>query len=248
MRMQNIIWCVFLFLAFIGEAGAGLVSSNILQRVFKIKIGTEEGTCFAIEVDGRQYLITARHMLNNSTSNTANIYHDRQWKSVSFNRIDVEPQTVDIVVLAPDQQIANAAPVQPNGSKGAILSQEVFFVGFPFGLSVDGKNLNSGYPLPFVKHGVIAAFGFNSGEPFIVDAINNPGFSGSPVIIPEPVNNPIIIGVVSGYRWSPETVYLQGQQTTLSVQANTGLLIAFDLEYAINAIKKHPIGYPIHSP
>ena len=53
-----------------------------------------------------------------------------------------------------------------------------------------------------------------------------------------------IIGVVSGYRASVEAVFQQGQRTAdLSVQSNTGLLVAFEIDYAIKAIQKNPIGY-----
>ena len=59
--------------------------------------------------------------------------------------------------------------------------------------------LNKGYPIPLVKHGIISFVG-SSSEVFLIDAINNPGFSGSPVISVDNQQNPTIIGVASGYK------------------------------------------------
>jgi hypothetical protein len=42
---------------------AQMVSSNVLQRVFQIKHDML-GTAFTIDVDGRQYVITARHLVS----------------------------------------------------------------------------------------------------------------------------------------------------------------------------------------
>jgi S1-C subfamily serine protease len=231
---------------FLENLEASMVSSNILQRVFTLKMGSEQGTGFTIEVDGRQYLITAKHILAASPSSTViEIFHDKNWVKVPFQSIIVEPVDVDIAVLALPQQLSGVLPIQL-GIKSSFLSQDVYFVGFPFGLSIDGHTLNSGFPIPLVKHGIIAAFGNGRGEPFLVDGINNPGFSGGPVIRSEVPTNPTIIGIVSAYRAAQEPVYKQNVKTQeLSVLANTGLLVAFDIDYAVEAIKKNPIGFRV---
>jgi S1-C subfamily serine protease len=222
---------------------AGMVPSNILTRVFSLRIGSQQGTCFTIEVDGRQYLITARHMVSKAPA-VIEILRNEEWVKLPFHLISVEPDKVDIAVLALDKQLSSLLPIQL-GIKGSFLSQEVFFVGFPYGLSIDGKLLNSGFPLPLVKHGIISAFENSPGEPFLVDGINNPGFSGSPVLIAGLPSNPTVIGVVSGYRFEEQAVFKQNQKTGLNVQANTGLLIAYSIDYALDAIRKNPIGYRI---
>jgi len=192
---------------------AGVVPSNILQRVFNLRMGSQTATGFTVEVDGRQYLLTARHLIaSSSPSGTIEIFYNNDWRGVQFRVIAVAPNTVDIAVLALDQQLSGTLPITL-GFKGAFLSQEVFFVGFPFGLSIDGRSANGGFPLPLVKHGIIASFASGNGEPFLVDGINNPGFSGGPVIIGENPANPKIIGVVSGYRAAQESVFQQGQKT-----------------------------------
>src|SRR5262249_19327186 len=144
---------------------ADTVSSNILQRVFNLRMGSASGTGFTIEVDNRQYLITAKHVIGSSApSGTIEIFHDSNWASTPYRLIQVEPEAVDIAVLALDQQLGKVLPVTLD-FKGAFLSQTVFFVGFPYGLSIEGRAVNSGYPLPLVKHGIIAAFFNQEGRP-----------------------------------------------------------------------------------
>ena len=124
------------------------------------------------------------------------------------------------------------------GAKNFYLSQAVFFVGFPYGLSIHGRDLNRGFPIPLVKHGIIAAIPNGRGDPFLVDGINNPGFSGGPVVRVDDPKRPAIIGVVSAYRASQEAVYRGQTKTELTTQVNTGLLVAFALDYALEAIDK----------
>jgi hypothetical protein len=40
-----------------------MITSNVIQRVFHLKFGTGTGTCFAIDFEGRQYLVTAKHVV-----------------------------------------------------------------------------------------------------------------------------------------------------------------------------------------
>jgi len=90
-----------------------------------------------------------------------------------------------------------------------------------------------------VKHGIIAYIaGQTVGDPFLVDGINNPGFSGGPVVRVDNPQKPAVIGVVSAYGVTQERVYRGQTKTDLTVPVNNGLLAAFGLEYALEAIKK----------
>ena len=126
------------------------------------------------------------------------------------------------------------------------LSQGVYFVGFPRGLFIENYVVNDGFPIPLVKHGIIAALHTGVlGSPFLVDGINNRGFSGGPVVRDDREMIPTIIGVVSGYQASYEPVYRHESKTDLTVQVNTGLLVAYPIDYAVEAIKKDPSGYSV---
>jgi hypothetical protein len=95
---------------------------------------------------------------------------------------------------------------------------------------------------------------------WVLDGINNAGFSGGPVIFksgPEQT----ILGVVSGYHVEPTDVVSSTvkkvpkkklpskpkQAEQLKVNLNSGFIIAYDISYAVEAIHKNPIG-PLRQP
>ena len=39
------------------------VTTNILQRTFRMRHGDNVGTCFTVDVHNRRYLVTARHLV-----------------------------------------------------------------------------------------------------------------------------------------------------------------------------------------
>ena len=49
---------------------AQMVPQNVLTRVFNLRMGSQTATGFTIEVDNRQYLVTARHVINASPTAT----------------------------------------------------------------------------------------------------------------------------------------------------------------------------------
>ena len=44
-----------------------MVPSNALQRTFRLNYRSESGTCFTLDVDARQYVVTARHLVLGAT-------------------------------------------------------------------------------------------------------------------------------------------------------------------------------------
>jgi hypothetical protein len=66
---------------------------------------------------------------------------------------------------------------------GFVLGQDMFFVGYPFKMWADGGPMMCGRPLPFVKKGTLSAFETLSDPKILwIDAINNEGFSGGPLV------------------------------------------------------------------
>lgn len=81
-------------------------------------------------------------------------------------------------------------PSLKNGSVNVIAEsanifygQDIYFLGFPYGLQSDVGELNSNLPMPLVKKGIVSSFLFeNPRKVLLLDGHNNPGFSGGPVI------------------------------------------------------------------
>lgn len=229
------------------QKGCQMVPINILARVFTIRVAGEQGSAFTIEVDKRQYLVTARHLFDSGpTPKEIEINRNSSWDSTPFTRIPVEPPTIDIAVIALSNPLSPAMPTVFE-FKNTFLSQSIFFLGYPFGFSMNGAALNNGYPLPLVKHGIISYLPLGKKGPFYIDGINNPGFSGGPVVRIAENQSPAIIGIISGYESTQEPVLGDnGARTKLSVQTNTGLIVAYSIEYALDAIARNPIGPIIH--
>lgn len=226
------------------SANAQAISSNVLMRVLQIRYGTEMGASFTIEVNSRQYLVTAAHLVKElKDEGTINIFRNHKWQPIKAKRIQVVPEQVDIAILALPLQITPTHPVEI-WDANMYISQDVYFLGFPFGLSTDAFDLNRGFPIPFVKKGVFSAFDFRPEFTVIfIDGHNNPGFSGGPIVSVDPGSRKLrIVGVVSGYRFQEDRIINRGAKTDLIVQSNTGILIGYSIKNALEAIEKNQIG------
>lgn len=229
-----------------------MVPSNILQRTFRVQYGHATGTCFTIEVDDRQYVVTARHVLQGiGEMDTIAIQHEKQWKPLPVTLVGVGSGDVDIAVVAASQQLSPALPLVPSSDE-LYLSQDVYFLGFPYGLQIEvGPELNASFPLPLVKKGIASSFQIENRHVslMLLDGHNNPGFSGGPVFFsPVGTYESRVAGVISGYRYEWESVYHQGQKTPLSYQSNTGIVVAWGIWHALEIIKKKAVGCPVSRP
>jgi hypothetical protein len=99
-------------------------TSNILSRVVMVQSRYFRGTTFSIDVDGREYWITAKHIVTGakhppygsvkSKSELLSILNPgaqgEQWLPVNFSVIDVG-NDIDIVILAaPPTTLAEPTP------------------------------------------------------------------------------------------------------------------------------------------
>jgi S1-C subfamily serine protease len=228
---------------------AQMVSSNVLQRVFQIKHDDMLGTAFTIDVDGRQYVITARHVVSKiGDAGEIQIRRETEWLSLPVKAFFPTARSIDIAVLAPEVQVSQPLPLHTRSTY--YLSQDVYCCGFPYGLSMEGKKINAGFPIPFVKKGVVAALGVpdNEGQEVVVlDAINNPGFSGGPVVLQDTQTHQLaVIGVVSSFRFQEDKVIAEGKETGMTVRSNTGLTIVYPTKAALDVIHAHRVGFELH--
>lgn len=77
-----------------------MISTNILYRVFYIRVGSSLGASFVMERSGKQYLVTARHVLQDlSQEMDISIFWKREWCKLSTTLVDVKDDA-DIAVLS----------------------------------------------------------------------------------------------------------------------------------------------------
>lgn len=219
------------------------VTTNILQRTFHIRYEGKTGTCFTIDVQRKRYLITAKHVVESIYGDAVvEISHNRKWLPLDVLLVGHGPQAIDITALAPQQLFGAAHPLILT-TAGLQLAEDVYFLGFPYGLSMDVKtSLNAGFPLPLVKKAVVSALGLGN-EPMLLDGHNNVGFSGGPVARRGNKEEQTIVGVVSAYHSERHKVKDEkGDETSFTYETNTGIVVVHDIRHSISIIEDNPIG------
>jgi S1-C subfamily serine protease len=226
-----------------------MLTSNVINRVFQIKIKNATGTCFSVDIDNRQYLITAKHVISHLKNNDIiEIFYENNWNKINLKLIGHSEKT-DISVFAFNQKITNVELILPT-AKGMAYGQDVYFLGFPFGLNTT-HNL-SPFPLPFVKKGIISNFSSNNGlKVLYIDGYNNPGFSGGPVVIKDLKTQTFqVVSVISGYRIDRKQINkINGKQiigSNLYFDENTGIILSYSIEHALELIRQNPIGFKLN--
>lgn len=245
------------------------ITSNVLQRVRRIVAAGAQGTVFSLDVDGRQYLVTAKHVVGGIQGDKGQV--DICIDQGKCETIDVQilraVDPVDIAVLVPPRQMTAAHPLPAEG-KGIVLGQDVYFVGFPY--ADPALNTSTGdESIGFVRKAIWSAQERKDGwVRLYLDGRNNSGFSGSPVAWLQQGGKQFefkIAAVVSGYRPDYTEVMhlaqidraaitpadraansiLEMQDGTFRklmptgnvVAGNTGIVIAYGIEAAIDLIR-----------
>ena len=222
-----------------------MITTNILQRVLRIRNPDCCGTAFTIDVNNRQYLISAKHLFENSSGDIEiRRGNEDDWFKLDAKPIFHDEEIVDIAVMPLHK------PLTPNhkliaGKGNYFISQDAYFLGFPFGFEMGDECVrkhNNDYPMAFVKKCIISAFSHISTETgskigqICLDGHNNKGFSGGPVVFQGLHDNKEmhVLGVVSGYVSD-----LDPEKTEQGLKENSGLFLCYSIRYAIDIINKN---------
>lgn len=216
------------------------ITANALQRVVRIQVVRKDknavtGTAFFIDVHGREYLVTAKHVLaERDPAAPICINHHGKWVAVQHRLVGDAPDGIDISVLALPARLVDPDLSLPPTGGGLVISQEVYFLGFPFGMSSDIGDLNNNYPLPFVKRATLSSFEHRNDllHKLYLDGINNPGFSGGPVVFFHEGAFKVC-GVIHGFEARPSPLFMGGNRVEAYVSENTGIIHAFGIGYAV---------------
>jgi hypothetical protein len=219
-----------------------MITANVIHRVFRIKVGDSEGTAFTIDVRDREYLVTAKHVAAPlKETGELGVFSNGTWSTLRTHVVGHATGDADVSVLALNRRLTPPGlPVEPTHT-GLTYGQDVYFLGFPYGFL--GKYIfgPDGYPLPFVKRATLSLF---DGTVFLLDGHNNPGFSGAPVVFTEPHKHDFrVAAVVSSYQYVDEPIYDRSQATGLTYRYNTGLIVTYAINHALDLIEANPIGY-----
>lgn len=223
-----------------------MIPQNILQKVFLIKFENKTGTSFLVSIEKKDYLVTAKHLFQDSLKSNSpvvvEIFQNDKWIKIKSNLLLHENKSIDIAVL--DIHSSDIKELSFDlGGKNYYLSQDCFFLGFPFGLKMkDDLGNNRGFPIPFVKKGIISSFiSDTSGVTQIfLDGHNNPGFSGGPVVVNNLDNDTKhkmrIIGVVSAYLVDKKTI--KTPIGNFENNENSGIVLTYSFDHVFEIVEK----------
>lgn len=217
------------------------ITSNVIQRVFRLRYNGSTGTCFTFDHKGHQYFITAKHVIPDFDGNQKiYIYHDGKWKDGKFSLIGHSPAS-DVSVISSEFIILGSD--MPEATK-VEMGEDVFFLGFPYDNMTDAGNLNRDFPVALIKKATVSGkVDDHSGIRFILDGINNPGFSGGPVVLKDKNNTNEVMAIISSYMTMNESTYKGDMELeNIQVKINTGLINAYSIIHAIEIIKSNPNG------
>lgn len=233
------------------------VPGNVISRVFEIQFKNEIGTGFIVDYEDRQYIITANHVVA-SAGGGAEIGlrapADSQWHKLQVSILHGSDACSDVAVLIPSEsKLATAEPVAVGDGSNYAIGQEAYFLGFPFGLYTSFAG--SAQALPLVKHAYISAVvacaavergASQKDQLILLDGLNNPGFSGGPVVAPDifsPKHPFKFVGVIRGYRPEDVPVNTNGHPDPKStVATNTGIIVVIPIDRAIDLLRKNTSG------
>lgn len=226
-----------------------MITTNVIYRTFRLRHGNHVGTCFTVDVAGRQYVVTARHLLVDLLSGEdveVEILHDDHWKPLPVHVAWLAEPPSDVAILAPRQQLSHASMTLEPTLGDILLGQQVFFLGFTE-LDVQRFPGSVDFPMPLVRQGILAGI-IHQDETtaFVIDGHNIPGFSGGPVVFtPYGSNKFRVAAVISGYRAERNPVMSGDEPTELYVRDNSGLVIAYSFKDGIEHISANPTGVEI---
>jgi S1-C subfamily serine protease len=231
-------------------------TGNVLMRVFQIRFGGATATAFLLDFENKQYFVTARHLMVNAE---AKVHVELlgpaypAWKSFAVTVLKGKNECADVAVLVPEQaKVSDAGPL-PYPYTFAF-GLEVYFLGFPYGLYTS-FGAEGGMGVALIKHAYISAKvscaalipGAPKEEEFILlDGMNNPGFSGGPVVAPDlfstytNIREQKLIGVIMGFRPDSSPVQVGGNALpNASVATNSGIIIAVPIDRAVELIRDY---------
>lgn len=262
--------CSIIFLAMCGSAPASAqMTSNVFNRVLMIEARGTRGTAFTIEVDRRQYLVTAKHVVKAlKPEDSVALAVGGRWQALPV-KVFRCADPVDIAVLVPPAQLTVAFDLPPT-SAGLTLGQDVYFLGFPYGqIHSQLSPTPNVMPFAFMKKALFSAASEAApGGRYFLDGHNNPGFSGGPVVFRVTGATGFeyrVAAVVTAFQGEFNDIYSpvelkpgekvqseelwekDGKQYKLVpngtvTRANTGIVHAWAISHAVELIKGHPIG------
>lgn len=228
---------------------ADTLPEEILRQTFHIRTPVGIGTAFTVEMDERQYLVTAQHVIGDASPLMVEIQvGETAWRRLPVTVIGMERAPVDVAVLATDTMLGERSGV-PVGVGTVGYGQEVRFLGYALGLALEPIPDFREAPLPLVKAGILSSIKRNDKGfwHLLVDATGNKGFSGGPLVLPRQDGDGgidwHIAGVVTDAIYERSAVRDESGAVVGRSSMNAGILVAISIDAVTRMIRENPEGY-----
>ena len=133
-----------------------MITTNIIQRVFRIFHNGRTASAYTIEKGSNQYLVSASHVFDGSLDIPyVTMFHNGKWKDISVEVVFNSRDIGDTIIFKLPHDISPRHEVS-FGIEGIILGSWAYFLGFPFGMINPDKGINNNFPIPFIKAGLIS--------------------------------------------------------------------------------------------
>lgn len=214
---------------------------TIFETTLKIFYGDNTGTCFIINHNSKQFLITAKHLFPNIINNTE-ISIKVEGASINLNLnaklLIHKINAIDIAVLEIEEIYFGEVLVLRNTDSFHI-GQECLFLGFPLYAFLSSSTSIGNVAL--VKKAIVSARLIQDDvTKILLDGHNNPGFSGGPIITHNgKASEQFIIGVISGYfiQENKTEIKIDDKEYELMRNSNSGIIITYPSEYIVEIIE-----------
>lgn len=208
---------------------------------FNILFNGNSATCFIVEYNDIQYVVTAKHIFGDPIDGEIKEFEIKTNKGNVKYRGPIlisKKKNVDIAVFLSDKKILPVVDFILEGN--VTFGMDVIFLGFPYGLSQNIRDMN--FNLALVKKAMVSGITMEENDVRVIylDGHNNPGFSGGMVsYYDEGLDKCVIIGVVSGY------IYQNNISNTaiglVNYTENSGIIKCYSIGNFIEILEEHKV-------
>lgn len=218
------------------------LSEIFLRNTFEIHIASKKQTAFLIEHKSINYLVTARHIFLDKPVRTEfklfNSQAQNNLENYSGTVFYNDNPSVDLVLIKPTGIPYRKAITLENTVN--VLGDSGYFLGFPFDFkTITSGNFNLGYPIPLVKKATYSGVALDNNVSYVLlDGINNPGFSGGPIIFrSSDGKKQELIGVIGGY-FTFQTNYTNDSGGSVTLPNNSGIIFGTRTKHILEILEK----------
>src|SRR5438105_8436747 len=109
-----------------------MVPAQCYERTLRLNVPTGHGSAFTIDRHGRQWLVTARHVVDGLRLEDIEVVRREGPVAVALDAVPMTNAGADIAVFAVSTDITPQDLTLHATTDGAVNSQDAYFLGYPY--------------------------------------------------------------------------------------------------------------------